>query len=112
MTQKITIFLEHILINLNKIESHLQKVSKAHFLKDENLQDATLRRLEIIGEAVKNIPATFRDQHPEIPWTDIAATRDKIIHHYFGVDLITVWKIIKNDLPKLQAQISEIMQEL
>jgi len=68
-----------------------------------------MRRIEIIGEAIKNLPVDFRGRHPEIPWNDLARMRDKLMHHYFGVDLNIVWKVIKEDIPKLEVDIQKIL---
>ena len=80
-------------------------------LKDNKLiRDAVIRNLEVIGEAVKNIPKEIRDKHPEIKWREIAGLRDRLIHKYFEVDLEIVWDIIKNKLPELKTKISAIYQ--
>jgi uncharacterized protein with HEPN domain len=65
-------------------------------LKDRKTQDAVIRNLEIIGEAVKNLPAELTDKYPEIPWKNIAGMRDRLIHHYFGVNLKMVWGVVEN----------------
>ena len=75
-----------------------------------NLRDATIRRLEIIGEAVKNIPNSFRNKYPEVPWRNIAGFRDILIHAYFGINLDRVWNIIKKDLPDLKKNIKKKFQ--
>ena len=72
---------------------------------------AVVRQIEIVGEAVKNLPSGFRDKHPEVPWRDIVGTRDKIIHHYFGVDLNVVWAIVKKDLVELKKNVEDILRK-
>lgn len=106
------VFLTHILESIEKIETSLQGKTKKDFLDSIDLQDANVRRLEIIGEAAKNLPIAFTKKHKNVPWSDIARTRDKLIHHYFGVDLDQVWLIIKDDLPKLKKQIQKINESL
>lgn len=106
------IFLIHIGEYLDKIISSVRKKNKRQFLEDELLKDATLRRLEVIGEAIKNLPEGFRKKHKEIEWKKIAGLRDKLIHHYFGIDPDAVWAIIKNDVPKLKEDISEIIKKI
>jgi uncharacterized protein with HEPN domain len=61
-----------------------------------------IRQLEIIGEAVKNLSSAFRKEHSYIPWKDMAGMRDKLIHHYFGVDLQAVWTTATEDIPKIR----------
>lgn len=75
------------------VEKYAKGVSQAEFSKNRALQDAIIRRLEIIGEAVKNLPDSFRTKNPEIPWKKIAGMRDVLIHEYFDVDLILTWKV-------------------
>lgn len=71
-----------------------------------------MRRLEIIGGAVKNIPEDFRTKYPDIPWRQIVGMRDVLIHAYFGVNLRRVWKVIKEDIPELKLKILKILKEL
>ncbi len=106
------VFIEHILDSIRKIESFSENVSKEELSKNDLKQYAIIRAIEIIGEAVKNIPSTFKNKYPEIPWKKIAGTRDKTIHHYFGVDLNTVWDVIKTDLPDLKRKILKIKEDL
>ena len=111
MKRDLRLFIEDILENINLIENSTKNLSKKEFESDKLIIDATIRRLEIIGEAVKNIPASFRDKYPKIPWRDIAGFRDVVIHAYFGVVLDRVWEIIERDLPKLKKQIEKIKIE-
>ncbi len=103
------IFLEHILESIGEIESHIKNFSEDSFFNDTKTQDAVMRRIEIIGEAVKNLPKNFKEKHPEIEWREIAGMRDKLIHEYFGIDPDTVWDTAKNDIPKLKKQISKLI---
>ena len=80
------------------------------FLADTRTQDAVIRNLEIIGEATKKISVQLRTQSPDIPWKEIAGTRDRLIHNYFGVDFEVVWKISIDELPILTLQIAEIIR--
>lgn len=112
MKKDAQIFLEHVLESIKKIEDFTRGVSKGKFEKDIKLQDAIIRRLEIIGEAVKNIPADFRGKYSQISWNEIAGMRDKLMHHYFGIDINVVWKTVKEDIPKLKNSILEIKKNL
>jgi len=103
------IFLEHILESIKDIENFTKELPKDHFLKNKEKQNASIRSIEVIGEAVKNLPAEFKKKHSVIPWAKIAGMRDRLIHHYFGVDLKRVWIVIKGDIPKLKKQIQDIL---
>ncbi len=103
------VFLRHISENIKLIESFSKNLTKEKFMKNKLRQNAIIRALEIVGEAVKNLSSEFMEEHRDIPWNDIARTRDKLIHHYFGVDLNEVWSIVKDDLPKLKKQVKEIL---
>lgn len=105
-------YLEHILEAINDIEESIENLSKQQFLKNKDVKDANVRRIEVIGEAVKNISSTTRKKYKEIEWNKIAGTRDKMIHHYFGVDFDIIWNIITVDLPKLKEEILKIKDQL
>jgi uncharacterized protein with HEPN domain len=78
------------------------------FISDIKTQDAVLRNLEILGEATKNISDEFSASHPSVPWKSMAGTRDRLIHHYFGVDLDIVWKIVTDELADVALQLQDI----
>ncbi len=103
------VFLAHILESIERISEFTKGISKDEFFKDVKAQDAVIRRIEIIGEAAKNVPPEFRQKHAGIPWAEMARTRDKLIHGYFGVDLELTWNIIKADLPKLKDKIKLLL---
>ncbi len=106
------IFLKHILESIEAIESHARNISKENFLDNIKTQDAVVRRLEIIGEAAKNLPDSLKNKYSKIPWKKISSTRDILIHEYFGVNEKLVWRIVKNDIPKLKKQIARLLQEI
>lgn len=81
---------------------------QAGFESDRLHYDAVLRNLELIGEAATHVPEDVRNQHPEIPWRMIIATRNRLIHAYLGIDGDTVWSIIRDDLPVLQAELENL----
>ena len=106
------VFIEHILDSISAIENFSKNLSKEKLISNRLRQSAIIREIEIIGEAVKNISKTLKNKHKEIEWSNISGTRDKMIHHYFGVDLNIVFDIIKKDLLKLKKQIEKIKEEL
>jgi len=83
-------------------------IEEVDYSGDETLQRAFTRSLEIIGEAVKKLPAEFKDSHNEVNWKEVAGMRDVLIHEYFGVDYEIVWSVVKNDIPELKVQLGII----
>lgn len=105
------IFLTHILESINEIEKNVNKISETKFYESTTVQDAVIRRLEIIGEAARNMPDSYRKKHQRIPWKKIAGLRDVLIHEYFGVDMELIWKITDKDIPKLKKQIINLLKK-
>ena len=108
MTRDIRVYIEDILDSITKIEQYTQTVNEQDFLTNTQLQDAVLRRLEIIGEAVKHIPQAFTD----IPWKKIAGLRDVLIHEYFGVNIHRAWKVAKQDIFVLSDELKKVKKDL
>ena len=81
------------------------------FFTDKKTVNAVIRSLEVIGEAVKKIPSELRQKHPSLPWKEIAGTRDKLIHEYFGVDLQIVWETTQSDLDALDQEVSSMQHK-
>lgn len=106
------VYLRHILDAITQIELYLQGVSQERFLQTKLLQDGVVRQLEIIGEASRNISNELRQQHPEVPWSQIIGLRNRVIHAYFNVSVEIVWEIARNDLPVLKSQIQSILEKL
>jgi uncharacterized protein with HEPN domain len=94
------VYLQHIQEALNDIASYCGS-DRDRFFNDRMRQDATLRKLEVIGQAVKNLSEATKSRQPDIPWRQIAGMRDKVIHDYFGVNLEIVWAVVERELPKL-----------
>ncbi len=93
-----------------RINSYTENLSYERFLEDKKTQDAVVRNLEIIGEAAKNISEELKKKYPHIRWKDLAGVRDKLIHHYFGVNFDIVWNIVKQELPEVLSQLEEILR--
>lgn len=103
-------YLQHILDAIGKIETYIS-VGQDEFIKATHWHDATIRELEIIGEATKRISETLRTQYTDIPWRRIAGLRDVLIHDYMGVDLTAVWEITQQHLPELKINIQKILKK-
>jgi len=111
MKRNIKLYLQDIWESILAIEEYTKDCTEDEFNSNRQIQDAVIRRLEIIGEAVKNIDDDFRYKYPQIPWKKIAGIRDIIAHEYFGVKLERVWDVIIKDLPGLRDKIKSIMEE-
>ncbi len=109
--RKPDVYLQDILESIQQIEEYLDGVKENEFYQNSEKQDAVLRRLEIIGEAVKHISDDIRDEYDEVPWRKIAGMRDIIIHEYFGVTLSMIWVVTQRDLPDLKSKIKEIITD-
>jgi uncharacterized protein with HEPN domain len=101
------IFIKDIVTAITAIEKFVAGMSFAQFLEDDKTSSAVIRKFEIIGEAVKNIPDDIRDKYSEIPWKEMAGMRDKLIHFYFGIDYNLVWQTIKNRLPAIKQELEK-----
>ncbi len=112
MKRDISLFIQDMLDSITAIENYVSAKSEDDFLDSGFLQDAVIRRLEIIGEATKHIPQDFRDLHPSVRWKSISGLRDVLAHEYFGIDLPRAWKVVKNDLPILKVQLLKVKQAL
>ncbi|UCH96933.1 MAG: DUF86 domain-containing protein [Candidatus Aminicenantes bacterium] len=112
MKRDLKVYLEDILENLEIISDYVKDIDEEEFSNSRQLQDAVIRRFEIVGEAAKQVPNGFRSKHPHIPWRKMAGLRDVLIHHYFGVSVGRVGKMIEDDLDKTKEGISEIINQL
>jgi len=106
------LYLRDIVEAIDRIENSLQNVTKENFKKDIDIQDAVLRRLEIIGEAVTNISLNIKEKYPKIEWKEIAGFRIIVAHAYFHVNLDIIWDIVEDKLPKLKKDVKKILKEL
>jgi uncharacterized protein with HEPN domain len=108
MSKDEAVLLDHIQEAILKIEEYTESLSKEEFLDDERTQDAVIRRLEIIGEASKNLSSKVEDEKFDEIWEGAAEMRDVLIHQYFGVDLEIVWNTVTQSIPELKENINEI----
>lgn len=108
MNERDRLFLGHVLEAIAAIESFTVE-GREEFMADLKTQSAVVRQIEIIGEAVKNLDAALLANEPNVPWRQIAGTRDRLIHAYFKVDLEAVWAMVKQDLPPLKQNIRRML---
>lgn len=109
MMRSDTLYLRHILDAIVTIERYLAAVDEGTFQSESLIQDGVIRQLMIIGEAVKQLAPETRQQTSHIPWSAIAGMRDKLIHHYFGVDLGQIWLTTRDDLPVLKDAVAALL---
>lgn len=102
-------YLQHILGETEYLMNRAKGLDKDEFMRDETLKRAFVRSLEVIGEAVKQIPDNLRQKYSQIEWRAIAGMRDRLIHGYFGVDYDIVWDVVINKIPTLCQEVKQII---
>ena len=112
MTRNYLLFVEDILDAIVSIEKFIGKMDYVRFCEDDKTRSAVVWKIENIGEAVKNIPKQIKDKYKALPWSDMARIRDKIRHHYFGVDYAIVWEVIRKRFPEIKTEIKRILEDL
>jgi uncharacterized protein with HEPN domain len=95
---------------MNEVEEFTRGLTYESFMKDRKTINAVIRSLEVMGEASKRIPDEVRAKHSEIPWKRMAGMRDKLIHEYVGVDLETVWDVIREEIPPIRPLLEELRE--
>ena len=111
MKRNYLLYIKDIVDCINKIESFIKNMNFEEFTNDDKTSSAVVRKLEIIGEASKQIPDSIKRKYTNIPWSSMARMRDKLIHFYFGVDYEIVWKVIKEQLPRIKLILEEILKK-
>ena len=104
-------YLEDIADSIARVRRYTDGLGMDEFLYDDVLQDAVIRRIEIVGEAVGRLPESLKARYPEIPWRDIKDMRNKLIHDYGHVDPQLVWVVVQDELPALDTQICQVIRE-
>lgn len=105
-------FLEDILEAINLIENITDGLDFINFFEHKEIFWAVVKLVEIIGEAVKNIPGKIREDYPQIPWRNIAGMRDKLVHEYWAIDEQMIWQVIVKELPYLKSTIMNLVENL
>lgn len=106
------IYLRDIFNAMISIESFVENMNFDQFMEDDKTSSAVIRKLEIIGEAAKNVPQSITQKYPTVPWKEMAGMRDKLIHFYFGVNLKLVWQTVKHRIPQVKPTIKQLLDEL
>lgn len=108
MNERDRLYLVHILEAIAAAREFASG-GRTYFLADRKTQSAVVRQLEIVGEAVKQLSAELKTSAPDVPWRQIAGTRDRLIHAYFQVDLDAVWVMVETDLPVLETRVQQLL---
>ncbi|MGC9287153.1 MAG: DUF86 domain-containing protein [Hydrogenobaculum sp.] len=110
MARHLEDYIEDIIKECRYLMDRSKNMTFDDFEKNEDLQRAFVRSLEIIGECAKKLPKSVKNKNENIPWSEIAGMRDKLIYDYFWVDLEIVWQTVIEDIPKLIVEIQDIIK--
>lgn len=106
------LYVKDIFEAMDAVQTFVEGMDFDALVADDKTASAVVRKLEIIGEATKNVPEEIRKKYPQVPWRQMAGMRDQIIHAYFAVDYAVVWDTLKTDIPSLQPIIAQILKDL
>ncbi len=112
MSRDYRLFLDDIKISCQKVLRYTSEMGYEQFINDEKTYDAVVRNLEVIGEAAKKVPDEVRERYPDIEWKKISGFRDIAIHEYYNMDEEILWDVVKNRIPELLEQVTEILTEV
>lgn len=112
MKKDFRVYLDDILESSSLIAKYISGKNKEQFDNDSEMQDAVIRRLEVIGEAIKRLPMEFREQHPEIEWKSATGMRDILIHQYDEIETKQIWLTVTEILPPFKIQIEKLLQQI
>lgn len=107
-----TLFLKDIRTYSKKIRLYTEDLSMQEFFKDDKTYDAVMRNIQIIGEAIKHLPAEVRKEYKNVDWKKAAGLRDIVVHEYFGINRDIIWDVIQNKIPELEREVKMILKDL
>jgi uncharacterized protein with HEPN domain len=109
MTLHVLVYIDDMLESITRIECYLSGLAKETFEADQRTQDAVLRRLEIIGEASRRIPESFKDKYPDVAWNKAIGMRNILIHEYDDLSPDIIWETLRRDIPRLKTQLLNVL---
>lgn len=112
MTRDATLYVGDIIENMRDAQKFVEGMSFEEFRANKMAVNAVLRSIEVIGEAVKNVPEEIRNRRISVPWRTMARMRDRLIHLYFGIDYMRVWETVKDAIPPLVPELETLLDEL
>ncbi|MGB9812756.1 MAG: DUF86 domain-containing protein [Thermovenabulum sp.] len=96
---------------IKAVQDFVEGMDKKSFAHDLKTIYAVRKALEIIGEAAKNVPQSFKDKYPDIPWRQMAGMRDRLVHKYFGVKIDVLWETVQKDIPLLKSMFNDMIKK-
>ena len=112
MSRNVALYVQDIVEALRNVVEFTTGMTRSEFFDDKKTRDATIRNLEIMGEAAKKVPDGIRSLAPDIPWRRVAGLRDVLAHDYFGIDSAILWDIIVNEVPALVWKFEQLRERL